>query len=139
MFKLWLAANERPRVNADDGAMWRRILQLPFVNVIPEAERDERVKLALRSDPDVQAAILAWAVPRVPENGSNEAWTCPRASATTRTRTAPSRIRSAIGWPTAPSTTRSRGRAPPTSARATAPGVRPTATRAHPQEARQRP
>ena len=42
--------------------MWRRILQLPFVNVIPEAERDERVKLALRADPAVQSAILAWAV-----------------------------------------------------------------------------
>ena len=51
-----------PRVNADDAAMWRRILQVPFVNVIPEAERDERVKLALRTDPDVQSAILAWAV-----------------------------------------------------------------------------
>ena len=62
VFKLWLAANERPRVNADDAAIWRRILQLPFVNVIPEAERDERVKLALRTDPDVQSAILAWAV-----------------------------------------------------------------------------
>ena len=62
MFKLWLAANDRPRVNADDAAMWRRILQLPFVNVIPEAERDERVKLALRNDPAVQTAILAWAV-----------------------------------------------------------------------------
>ena len=62
VFKLWLAANDRPRVNADDAAMWRRILQLPFVNVIPEAERDERVKLALRNDPAVQTAILAWAV-----------------------------------------------------------------------------
>jgi putative DNA primase/helicase len=61
-FKLWLAANDRPRVNADDAAMWRRILQLPFTEVIPEAERDERVKLALRTDPDVQKAILAWAV-----------------------------------------------------------------------------
>ena len=30
--------------------------------MIPEAERDERVKLALRTDPDVQSAILAWAV-----------------------------------------------------------------------------
>jgi putative DNA primase/helicase len=61
-FKLWLAANDRPRVNADDAAMWRRIIQLPFVHVIPEAERDDRVKLSLRTDPDVQAAILAWAV-----------------------------------------------------------------------------
>ncbi len=62
VFKLWLAANDRPKVNADDAAMWRRILQVPFVNVIPEAERDDRVKLALRTDPDVQTAILAWAV-----------------------------------------------------------------------------
>ena len=35
VFKFWLAANDRPRVNADDDAMWRRILQLPFTNVIP--------------------------------------------------------------------------------------------------------
>jgi putative DNA primase/helicase len=61
-FKLWLAANDRPRVNANDAAMWRRILQLPFVHVIPEDERDDRVKLALRSDPSVQSAILSWAV-----------------------------------------------------------------------------
>jgi putative DNA primase/helicase len=61
-FKLWLAANTRPRVSADDSAMWRRILQVPFVQVIPEAERDERVKIALRSDPAVQSAILAWGV-----------------------------------------------------------------------------
>lgn len=42
--------------------MWRRILQLPFTQVIPEAERDDRIKLALRTDPAVQTAILAWAV-----------------------------------------------------------------------------
>jgi len=62
VFKLWLAANERPRVSADDGAIWRRIIQIPFVQVIPEAERDERVKLELRSNPEVQSAILTWAV-----------------------------------------------------------------------------
>jgi putative DNA primase/helicase len=61
-FKLWLAANARPRVSADDAAIWRRILQVPFVHVIPEAERDERVKLQLRTDPGVHTAILAWAV-----------------------------------------------------------------------------
>jgi putative DNA primase/helicase len=61
-FKLWLAANTRPRVSADDTAMWRRILQVPFVQVIPEAERDERVKIALRTDRGVQSAILAWGV-----------------------------------------------------------------------------
>jgi putative DNA primase/helicase len=62
MFKLWLAANERPRVNADDSAIWRRIIQIPFVNVIPEAERDERVKLELRTSPQAQSAVLTWAV-----------------------------------------------------------------------------
>jgi putative DNA primase/helicase len=61
-FKLWLAANERPRVNSEDTAMWRRIRQLPFTHVIPEGERDERVKIELRSNPEVQSAILAWAV-----------------------------------------------------------------------------
>ena len=30
--------------------------------MIPEAERDERIKLALRTDPAVQTAILAWAI-----------------------------------------------------------------------------
>jgi putative DNA primase/helicase len=29
-FKLWLVANARPRVNADDEAIWRRIVQTPF-------------------------------------------------------------------------------------------------------------
>jgi putative DNA primase/helicase len=61
-FTLWLAANERPRVRAEDAAIWRRILQVPFTQVIPEDERDERVKIELRSNPDVRAAILAWAV-----------------------------------------------------------------------------
>ena len=61
-FTLWLAANERPRVRAEDAAIWRRILQVPFTEVIPEAERDERVKIELRTNPDVRAAILAWAV-----------------------------------------------------------------------------
>jgi putative DNA primase/helicase len=62
VFKLWLAANTRPRANADDGALWRRILLVPFTEVIPEAERDERVRIELRTSPEVQSAILAWAV-----------------------------------------------------------------------------
>lgn len=61
-FTLWLAANERPRVRAEDSAMWRRILQVPFTEEIPVEERDERVKIELRTNPEVRAAILAWAV-----------------------------------------------------------------------------
>ncbi len=61
-FKIWLAANHRPTVDAADGAMWRRILVIPFTHVVPERERDPALKRLLRSDPDAQAAILAWAV-----------------------------------------------------------------------------
>ena len=61
-FKLWLAANHRPRVRADDEAMWRRIVQIPFTNTVPEAERDPTLKHRFKTDPEIRAAILAWAV-----------------------------------------------------------------------------
>jgi putative DNA primase/helicase len=61
-FKLWLAANARPAVNPNDSGMWRRIIQIPFTADIPESERDPMLKLRLRDDSQVQAAILAWAV-----------------------------------------------------------------------------
>jgi putative DNA primase/helicase len=60
-FKLWLAANHRPKVNAGDEAMWRRILLIPFTSVIPEDERDRLLKAKLAT-PEEQAAVLAWAV-----------------------------------------------------------------------------
>lgn len=59
-FKLWLAANDRPRVSASDSGMWRRIVQMPFTEAIPEQERDPQVKLQLKHDPQVQSAVLAW-------------------------------------------------------------------------------
>lgn len=62
MFKIWLAANHRPRVDAHDGAMWRRILLVPFTNVVPPERRDPDVKRRLRGDPDVLSAMLAWTV-----------------------------------------------------------------------------
>jgi putative DNA primase/helicase len=61
-FKLWLVANARPRAHAADDALWRRIVQIPFTEVIPPDERDPQLKKALRGDPDEQAAILAWLV-----------------------------------------------------------------------------
>jgi len=61
-FKLWLVANDRPRASATDGALWRRILLVPFDQTIPENERDPAVKAMLTRDPMVQAAVLAWAV-----------------------------------------------------------------------------
>jgi putative DNA primase/helicase len=61
-FKLFLAANFRPRVDADDAAMWRRILQIPFIVQIPENQRDPKLKHVL-SDLNVSGpAILNWLI-----------------------------------------------------------------------------
>jgi putative DNA primase/helicase len=62
VFKLWLGANDRPEVNASDGAIWRRIVQVPFTAVIPKDEQDPGLKRRLREDPDQRSAILRWAV-----------------------------------------------------------------------------
>lgn len=59
-FTLWLAANNRPRVRGDNDANWRRIVQLPFTQQIPEAERDPGVKTALTDTSLAGPAILAW-------------------------------------------------------------------------------
>lgn len=61
-FKLWLAANSRPRVSASDEAMWRRIVQIPFTNTVPKGERDPTLKHRLKTDPHIRSAILDWAV-----------------------------------------------------------------------------
>jgi len=61
-FKLWLASNNRPKVRDDNGALWRRIVQIPFTEHIPEDERDSGLKTAL-CDPDIAGqTILAWLV-----------------------------------------------------------------------------
>ena len=61
-FKLWLAANDAPRVRHADSAIWRRILRLPFEHVVPVERRDPTLKERLCSMPDCQRAVLAWAV-----------------------------------------------------------------------------
>lgn len=61
-FTLWLAANHKPKVDSEDGAMWRRIRRVPFECVIPKEKRDPKVKAQLR-DPKIGGpAVLAWAV-----------------------------------------------------------------------------
>ena len=51
-----------PRVNDDDGAMWRRILRIPFERIVSPEKRDPTVKQRLRNPAESGPAILAWAV-----------------------------------------------------------------------------
>lgn len=61
-FTLWLLANEAPRADAADDAIWRRIVRVPFENVIPEDRRDPAVKAELTDPARSGAALLAWLV-----------------------------------------------------------------------------
>lgn len=61
-FKLFLAANDRPKARDDDDALWERILEVPFPFGIPKADRDPAVKEKLCDPAQSGAAILAWAV-----------------------------------------------------------------------------
>ena len=60
--KLWIVANYPPKVSAEDGAIWRRILRIPFLHEIPEERQDRDLKRVL-CDPKISGpAIAAWAV-----------------------------------------------------------------------------
>ncbi len=60
-FKLWLQGNHRPHIRSTGGAMWRRLLIVPFTKTVPEGERDRLLGEKLRS-PEERAGILAWMV-----------------------------------------------------------------------------
>jgi putative DNA primase/helicase len=59
VFKLWLVANDRPRVRGTDEAFWRRVRVIPLTIKIPEGERDPNLPAKLRAE---LPGILAWAV-----------------------------------------------------------------------------
>jgi putative DNA primase/helicase len=61
-FKLWLALNHCPKVSAEDGAMWRRVLRIGFEHTVPKEKRDKTLKPYLRDPSGGAPAILAWAV-----------------------------------------------------------------------------
>ncbi|HEX2988973.1 MAG TPA: phage/plasmid primase, P4 family [Chloroflexota bacterium] len=61
-FKLWLMANDPPKVRDNDDALWRRILRVPFVHSVPKDRRDPAVKATLRDPKTAGPAVLAWAV-----------------------------------------------------------------------------
>jgi putative DNA primase/helicase len=60
-FKLWLVANDAPRVRHEDEGLWRRIVRIPFERVLLPARRDPTLKARLR-EPEHLRAILAWVV-----------------------------------------------------------------------------
>lgn len=62
IFKLWMFANDRPKIEYDDDAAFRRFYVIPFDVVIPLEEQDKNLKAYFTSDPDAQKAILAWAL-----------------------------------------------------------------------------
>jgi len=60
--KLWLAANESPKISDKDSAIWRRLRRLPFEHAVPEGERDPNVKAILKDPKRGGPAVLRWAV-----------------------------------------------------------------------------
>ncbi len=61
-FKLFLVANNRPKVKIEEEATWNRIIQIPFCERLSKNEIDKEVKRKL-IDPEISgSAILAWAV-----------------------------------------------------------------------------
>lgn len=59
VFKLWVAANHKPRIDGVDHAMWRRVRLIPFEVKIQEQERIKNFADKLKSE---LPGILAWAV-----------------------------------------------------------------------------
>ncbi len=60
-FKLWLQGNHRPHIRSTGGAMWRRLLIIPFTRTVPEDRRDKTLGEKLKT-PEERAGILAWMV-----------------------------------------------------------------------------
>ena len=58
-FTLWVAGNHKPSFRGVDEAIRRRVLLVPFLEVIPEAERDLELSEKLRAE---WPAILRWMI-----------------------------------------------------------------------------
>jgi putative DNA primase/helicase len=57
-----LVGNHRPRAAADDDALWRRLVEIPFAEPLGEQERDPDVRERLRDPERDLPAVLAWLV-----------------------------------------------------------------------------
>ena len=58
-FKLFLAANHKPRITGTDHAIWRRIRLVPFSITIPDEDQDKQLPDKLQEE---LPGILAWAI-----------------------------------------------------------------------------
>ena len=59
-FKIWMAANHKPKIKGTDMAIWRRIMLIPFNVTIPPADRIKNFyEKKLRNE---LSGILAWAI-----------------------------------------------------------------------------
>jgi putative DNA primase/helicase len=56
---IWMAANDRPKVDGSDQAIWDRIHAIPFTVTIPEEDRNPDLARDLREERD---GILTWVV-----------------------------------------------------------------------------
>lgn len=57
--KTWMFSNHKPTVKGQDEGIWRRILLLPFNNVVPAGSRDTNLRTKLEKE---REGILAWMV-----------------------------------------------------------------------------
>lgn len=58
-FKLLMYGNQKPRMRADDDAIWSRLHLIPFIHEVPRAERDKTLPEKLRRE---FPGILNWAL-----------------------------------------------------------------------------
>ncbi|MGZ4847081.1 MAG: phage/plasmid primase, P4 family [Halobacteriota archaeon] len=62
VFKLWMGANDKPRCDYDDSAIFRRFYVIPFDVHIPPHERDRNLRNFFNTDPEAQKEVLAWVI-----------------------------------------------------------------------------
>jgi putative DNA primase/helicase len=61
-FKLFLVANNKPKLSHDDTGIWRRIRVVPFDHAIPDEKQNPKIKAELLNVAISGAAILRWAL-----------------------------------------------------------------------------
>jgi putative DNA primase/helicase len=49
-FKLTIACNSKPRITGTDGGIWRRMILVPWLEQIPQADRDLHLKAKLHAE-----------------------------------------------------------------------------------------